>query len=601
MNKYRINTKSNIFNTVDMRKFSFKPLAFFALAATLLAGCSGLQKMKKNADQIDFNVTPEILEAHGGDVDVAINGRFPAKYFNKKATVVATPVLTYEGGETAFEPVTLQGEKVDANNKVISYTSGGNFAYKDAVGYQDDMRVSDLEIRITASKGAKSLDFEPIKVADGVLATSEMVINYPAPILGVQREKNTTGVYDPNIDEFQRIVPDQYVADIHYLINSSYVRGTELRNEDLKELYAYTKDAFEAERKELKNVEVSAYASPDGELDWNTKLSQQRESSSNKVVARELKKSDVEAELRTKFTPEDWDGFKEMMEKSNIQDKELILRVLSMYSDPEVREREIRNLSQAFTVVADEILPKLRRAKIAANVDLIGKTDEEIAALADSDPASLNPAELLYAATLTTDKNKKLAIYNSFIKVYPKDWRGYNNAGMVLAQQGKFADAKPLFEKAEGLASNEPIIKNNLGAVALREGDIAKAESLFGAASGAGDEVNYNLGIVALKKGEYDKAVKLFGDSDSPNVGLAKILSGDNNGALKSLDNCTWEGCYMKEYFKAVVGARTAKENLMYESLENAVKMKPELKEKAATDMEFAKYWDAPKFQAIVK
>jgi Flp pilus assembly protein TadD len=318
------------------------------------------------------------------------------------------------------------------------------------------------------------------------------------------------------------------------------------------------------------------------------------------VVARELKKAEVEAELKTKFTPEDWEGFQEMMEKSNIQDKELILRVLSMYSDPEVREREIRNLSSAFTVVADEILPKLRRAKIAASVDLIGKTDEEIAALADSDPASLNPAELLYAATLTDDQNKKMAIYNSFIKVYPQDWRGPNNAGMVLAQQGKYGEAKPLFEKAEGLATDEPIIKNNLGAVALYEGDIEKAETLFGAASGAGDEVNYNLGIVALKKGEYDKAVQLFGDSDSPNVGLAKILAGDNNGALKSLENCTWEGCFMKEYFKAVVGARTAKENLMYESLEKAVEMKPELKEKAASDLEFAKYWDDPKFQAIV-
>ncbi|WP_430971762.1 tetratricopeptide repeat protein [Sunxiuqinia rutila] len=583
-----------------MKKLSLKTLSFFVLAAVLFAGCSSLKKMKKNADDINFKVTPEILEANGGDVDVAIDGRFPAKYFNKKATIVATPVLKYDGGETAFESVTLQGEKVDANNKVISY-AGGNFSYKDAVAYDDDMRVSDLEIRITASKGSKSLDFEPIKVADGVLSTSEMAINYPMPIIGIQREKNTTGVYDPNIDAFQRIVPDQYVADIHYLINSSYVRGTELKSEDVKELYAYAKDAFEAERKELKNVEVSAYASPDGELDWNTKLSEQRENSSNKVVARELKKEKVEAELKTKFTPEDWEGFQEMMEKSNIQDKELILRVLSMYSDPEVREREIRNLSEAFTVVADEILPKLRRAKISANVDLIGKTDEEIAALADSDPASLNPAELLYAATLTADQNKKLAIYNSFIKVYPKDWRGHNNAGMILAQQGKYDDAKPLFEKAESLASNEPIIKNNLGTVALRQGDLDKAETLFGAASGAGEEVNYNLGIVALKKGEYDKAVQLFGDSDSPNVGLAKILAGDNNGALKSLENCTWEGCYMKEYFKAVVGARTAKENLMYESLEKAVDMKPELKEKAATDLEFAKYWDDAKFQGIVK
>lgn len=584
-----------------MKRFNFKPLASVVLAAVVLSSCSSLKKMKKNADQINFKVTPELLETHGGDVDVAIDGRFPSQYFNKKVTLVATPVLKYEGGETAFAPVTVQGEKVDANNKVISYTNGGNFNYKDAVDYTDDMRLSDLEIRITASKGLKSLDFDPIKVADGVIATSSMVINYPNPILGVQREKNTTGIYDPNIDKFQRIVPDEYTADIHYVINSAVLRNTELKAEDIVKLKEYTKDAFDAERKELKGVEVSAYASPDGALDWNTKLSEKREGTSSKYVADQLKKEKIEAELKSKFTPEDWDGFKEMMEKSNIQDKELILRVLSMYSDPEVREREIKNLSQAFTSVADEILPKLRRAKITASVDLIGKTDEEIAALADSDPASLNPAELLYAATLTSDKNKQLAIYNSFMKVYPQDWRGFNNAGMVLAEQGKFADAKPLFEKAEGLNNNEPIIKNNLGAVALVEGDLAKAETLFGAASGAGDEVNYNLGIVAIKKGEYDKAVKLFGDSDSPNVGLAKILAGDYNGALKSLESCTWEGCYMTEYFKAVVGARTAKENLMYESLEAAVKIKPELKAKIATDMEFAKYFGEAKFKAIVQ
>lgn len=584
-----------------MKKFNFKPLASIALAALLLSSCASLKKMKKNADQIDFKVTPELLEAHAGKVDVSINGVFPAKYFNKKATLVATPVLKYQGGEKAFSPVTVQGEKVDANNKVISYTTGGNFSYKDNTAFADAMRLSDLEIRITASKGAKSLDFDPIKVADGVLATSTLVLNYPSPILGVRREANTTGKYDPNIDPFQRIVPDDYTADIHYLINSSYIRGTELTAEDIVELKKYTKDAFEAERKDLKGIEVSAYASPDGELDYNTKLSEKRESTSSGFLKETLKKEKIEAELKTKFTPEDWDGFKTLMEKSSIQDKELILRVLSMYTDPEVREREIKNLSAAFTAVANDILPQLRRAKITANVDLIGKTDEEIAALADSDPASLNPAELLYAATLTKDKNKQLAIYNSMTKVYPNDWRGFNNAGLTLVKQFNYADAKSLFEKAEKLKNNEPIIKNNLGVVALFEGDIAKAETYFGAASGAGEEVNYNLGIVAMKKGEYEKAVKLFGASDSPNVGLAKILAGDNNGALKSLENCTWEGCFMKEYFKAIVGARTAKENLMFESLQKAVEMKPELKAKIATDMEFAKYFENPKFKAIVQ
>jgi Flp pilus assembly protein TadD len=584
-----------------MKRINLKPFALIALAAVMLSSCASLQKMKKNANLITFKTTPEILETNAGKVDVAIDGKFPAKYFNKKAIMVATPVLKYEGGEKAFEPVTLQGEKVDANNKVISQATGGSFAYKDAVPYIEAMRLSTLELRITASQGKKSLDFTPIKLALGVIATPTLVVNMPMPIIGVQREKNTTGKYDPNIDAFQRIVPDSYTADIKYLINKADIRPTELTKDDIAKLNEYNNALAKDPRKKLKSMEVSSYASPDGKLDFNTKLAEKRQDASSKFLTKELKKSEVEAQFQTKFTPEDWDGFKELMSKSNIQDKELILRVLSMYTDPEVRNREIKNLSNAFTAVAAQILPELRRSKFTTSIDLIGKTDEEISALADSDPSKLNPAELLYAATLTKDLNKQLAIYNSAMKIYPTDWRGFNNAGMVLVNQQKYADAKGLFEKAEKLNNNEPIIKNNLGVCAFKEGDLAKAETYFGAASGAGDAVNNNLGILSIIKGDYAKAVKYFGDTDSPNTGLAKILTGDNNGALKSLENCTWEGCYMKEYFKGVVGARTAKENLMYESLEKAVKMNPELKKTIATDMEFAKYFNEARFKAIVK
>jgi len=584
-----------------MRKINFKPLALIALATVLFSSCASLQKMKKNANLINFKTTPEVLETHAGKVGLAIDGKFPAKYFNKKATLVATPVLKYEGGEKVFEPVTLQGEKVDANNKVITFSNGGSFAYKDAVPYLEAMRLSNLELRITASQGKKSLDFDPIKLAQGVIATPTLVVNYPTPLIGVQREKNTTGKYDPNIDVFQRIIADSYTADIKYLINKADLRKEELTKAEIAKLNEYNKEAGKDPRKKIKSMEVSSYASPDGSLDLNTKLAEKRQEASSKFLTKELKQDEVEAEFKTKFTPEDWDGFKEMMSKSNIQDKELILRVLSMYTDPEVREREIKNLSSAFVDVAAQILPQLRRSKFTTNIDLIGKSDEEIAALADSDPSKLNPAELLYAATLTKDLNKQLAIYNSAMKQFPNDWRGFNNAGMVLVKQQKAADAKSLFEKAEKLNNNDPIIKNNLGVCALKAGDLTNAETLFGAASGAGDAVNNNLGILSIIKGDYAKAVKYLGDSDSPNTGLAKILSGDNNGALKSLENCTWEGCYMKEYFKGVVGARTAKENLMYESLEKAVKLNPELKKTIATDMEFAKYFNEARFKEIIK
>ena len=250
--------------------------------------------------------------------------------------------------------------------------------------------------------------------------------------------------------------------------------------------------------------------------------------------------------------------------------------------------------------MADEILPQLRRAKLLTSVELIGKTDEELMALAKSDPASLNPAELLYAATLFEDLNDQLSIYNSFIKVYPNDWRGPNNAGYVLVKQMKYNEAKPLFEKAETLKNDEPIIKNNLGAVALYENKVAEAETLFGAASGAGNEVNYNLGIVSMKKANYDQAVRYFANFQDVNTALAKILTGDNNGALRDLEAFDRPNCFMKEYLKAVIGARTARENLMFESLEAAVQYNADMKAKAKTDLEFAKYFNNTRFQQIV-
>ncbi|MDR1860981.1 MAG: hypothetical protein LBR06_08705 [Bacteroidales bacterium] len=556
--------------------------------------------MKKNADKIDYKVVPTPLEVRGGKVDVAIDGVFPSSYFNKNVTLVATPVLQYAGGETPFTPVTVQGEKVGDNNKVISYAEGGSFAYKDAVDYNPAMRISDLVLKVTATKGKKSVDFEPVKIGEGIIATATLADNSPQTILGVTKNVNNTGIYDPSNDEFQRIVPDHFTADIHYLINSADIRSTELSSNDIKKLKQYTKDAFLDQRKELKNVEVSAYASPDGALDLNTKLSEKREGTSSKYMSEQLKKEAIEAQLNTKFTPEDWDGFRELMEESDIQDKELILRVLSMYNDPEVREREIKNLSEAFTVVADEILPRLRRAKITSNVDLIGKTDEEILAAYKSNPRSLTQAEFLYAAKLQPQLADKLKAYDMFQTIFPDDWRGYNNSGAILSQLGNYEDAKTMFEKAEALKNNEPVIKNNLGAVLLAEGKVKEAEALFGAASGAGPEVNSNLGLVAIQQGQYDKASQLLSASNSNNAALAKILAGDNNGALKLLESNTAQSD-VKEYLKAIVAARTAKENLMYESLANAVKINPAIKSKIATDKEFVKYFAESKFKDIVK
>lgn len=583
-----------------MKKLNLNVLISLTVVTLLLSSCASIKKMKKDAHLIKWEVNPEVLEAHAGQVKVEVEGQIPEKYFAKKANLLITPVIKYEGGEIAYPEIKLQGEKVTANNAVITYDEGGNFSIKGALPYEEAMKISVLEVKILASQGVKELAFDPIEIAEGVIATSELVNKTGAPIIGVQKEENKTGKYDPAIDPFQRIVPDELMADIHYLINSSFVRKDETKAEDIEKFKEYAIEADANERKELKKLEISAYASPDGKEDFNEKLSKQREGSASKFFTKAVDNEELLTKLKTKYTAEDWEGFKKLLEGSNVQDKELILRVLSMYTDPEVREKEIRNLSEAFTVLADEILPQLRRAKFVANVDLIGKTDEELLAAAENEPASLNQAELLYAATLTDDNALKLQFYKSFTKQFDDDWRGFNNLGMVQVWEGDFEAAASNFEKADKLNQGNSIIQNNLGVIALKNGETEKARELFSAASGVSKEVNYNMGIVSIIRDEYDKAVSFFGECTKPNAALAKILAGDNNGALKTLE-ANESDCAMVDYLKAIVGARTAKEVLLIESLTAACEKDPKMKAAANSDMEFAKYFENPKFKAIVE
>ena len=574
-----------------MKRSKVISLASLVLAGAVLTSCAGLNKMKKEASNIKYQVTPEVLEAHADMVDVKVTVNIPAKYFNKNVTVVATPVLKYEGGEKAFPSKTLQGEKVQGNNTVVPFETGKTITYTGKIPYEKAMRISDLEIRMTGSKGENSVEFDPYKVADGVIATATLVQNTPRNIIGK--------------DDFQRIIPENQEADLHYLINSSQVRWSEMKAEDVKALKAYLKEVDKAENKEYKGIEVAAYASPDGKQDWNEKLANKREVSSAKYIKKEMKRakmSEFAAEdfFKSKVTPEDWEGFQKLMKQSNIQDKELILRVLSMYSDPEVREKEIRNISAAFDEVKKEVLPKLRRAKFTVNVDVIGKSDAELKNLGMRNPSELNVEELLYSATLVESANDKLKIYEAAKKQFPKDWRGYNDAGMILFGMDKVADAKSNFEKADRLSANNPVVKNNLGAVELVNGNIDEAEVLFGAATGAGKEVNYNLGIVAVKKAQYDTAVKHFGECPAANAALANILVGKYNVALDKLNANTSDAAIVY-YLKAVVGARTNNNNLIFTNLETAVAKDASLKAVAKTDMEFAKVFEDAKFKAIVE
>jgi len=569
-------------------KKMFKVLASVMMAVVVMTSCSPLNKMQKNAANIDYKVTPTVLEAHAGNVDVKIEVNFPPKYFNKAVIVEATPVITFEGGEAAFETKVLQGEEVQENNTVIPYEAGKTITYSGKVPYQAAMRISNLEMRLKVRKGTKSVDVAGIKIADGVVSTSMLVENTPSIAIGA--------------DEFQRIIRTAKEADIHYLINSSHVSWKEMRTADVKELAKYIKEAKADERKELKGFEIKSYASPDGAEDFNEKLAGRREASSKKYIKKKMRKIEefrVEEFFKSLVTAEDWEGFKKLMEASDIQDKELILRVLSMYNDPEVREREIKNISAAFSSIAKEILPKLRRSQLIINVDNIGFSDEEIIKFAKEEPTKLNVDELLYAATLFEGAADKLYVYETAKKQFANDWRGYNDAGMILFNTGKVDEAKANFAKANELSANNKVVKNNMGAVALYNGDVAGAEVLFGAAAGAGVEVDYNNGIVAIKKANYKEAVKYFGKCNCVNSALASILAGNNNEAIQKLNSAKESA--MVDYLKAVVGARTNNQSLVIESLKAAVAKDAKLKVSAKTDIEFAKYFTNAEFMAIVE
>ena len=574
-----------------MKKFNFSVLAVL-VAVFVFSGCSGLNKMKKNASEINFKTTPDVVEMHGGNVDVAIDARFPEKYFNTKAVVVATPVLKTPSGDVEFEPVTLQGEKVTANNKVINFKSGGKMSYKGNVPYKDEMRLSELMINVVASKGAKSVVFDPIKLADGVVST---------PLLLMPQEAETIVAKD----NFQRIVPESYEADIHYTINRADVKSSEKKSDDIAALKDKVKAANEKDNVKFRGVEVSAYASPDGELDFNDKLANNRSKTATKFFKKELQDLEVNQADQDSFfsllsTAEDWDGFKELVGQSSIQDKDLILRVLSMYNDPVVREKEIKNISSAYTELAEEILPQLRRSKLIVNADIIGKSDDEIMKLAVDNPSELDIEELLYSAGLTEDVELQNNIYMAATEKYPKCFRAWNDLGMTYIQLDEFEKGKNAIERASSLYGKSPIVLNNLGVIALAEGDFEKAEGLFRSAAGAGGEVDHNLGIINVNKGNYKQAVSNFGSTCLFNAALAQTLNKDYPGALKTLD-CMEDGCALTDYLKAVVYARQGNSSNMFKALEAAVAAKPELKEMAKTDIEFGKFFEDAQFKGIVQ
>ena len=562
-------------------------LSTFVLAALVISGCNSLKKMKDKASLVKYEVTPKPLEVVGGEVAVNITVKYPPKYFNKKAILVATPVLKYEGGETALKAQTLQGESVKENNQVVKYAEGGSISYSDKVAYKAEMMKSDLMIRGTL-QGKKPIDLGEVKIADGVIATETLVEKSPKVHIAA--------------DKFQRVTVQTKDAEILYLINSSNLRQTELSKAEVKALKEYMKNLQKNTRAAMKGVEIAAYASPDGPEKDNDNLSKGRKGSSEQFLKAELKKDkiDVKGEmLSTLTTAEDWDGFKSMMEASNVQDKELVLRVLSMYSDPVVREKEIKNIAKAWTEIKVNVLPKLRRAKLAVKTDVTGYSDEEMVALVSSNMDTLNLEELLYAATLVQSLDQRLALYQKAAAKYPADFRGQNNVGCVFIQMNKAAEAKAALEAAKAVEDND-IVKNNFGCLAMLEGDMAKAEESFTAAAAAGDAPNYNLGTICIMKGKYEDAVKFFGSQVGFNAALAKVLVKQYDAALSNIGSIK-DDVAKNYYLKAVIYARGDRTDDMFNNLRTAVAKDASLKAYAKKDIEFLKYFNDDTFKSIVE
>ena len=548
---------------------------YLPLVALLVFALSSCGKMGElSADY--FTTNPEVLEAVGGKVPVTITGKFPEKYFKKNATVEVTPVLRWNGGEAKGQAAVFQGEKVQGNDQTIAYKAGGTYTMKASFDYVPEMAKSELFLDFKIKQGKKEYTIPSVKIADGVIATSEL------PTVG-----SANAALAP--DAFQRIIKQAKEAQIMFLIQQANLRASELKSEGLKDFHKQVVTvAGDTKNYKLNDITISAYASPDGGVKLNTGLAEDRQNNTEKYMKQQLKKGKIETTVEATYTAQDWEGFQELVSKSSIQDKDLILRVLSMYQDPEQRETEIKNISSVYKTLADEILPQLRRARLTANYDVIGRSDEEINEAFDTDAKVLSVDELLYAATLTQDKARQEAIYKKTTELYPSDYRAYNNLGMMAYAANDKAAAENYFKQAASKNANAPEVNTNLGLCELVKGNVANAETYLSKSTGA-NTANEALGNLYIKQGQYDKAVAAFGDTKTNSAALAQILAKDYNKAKNTLNAVKNADAYT-DYLMAVVGARTNNADLVKSSIEKVAQKDAALAAKAADDREFAKY-----------
>lgn len=560
-------------------------IAAIMMMAVMMGACSKMGEFNSH----NFTVTPSPLEANGGKVTATVNGVFPEKYMKRKATVSITPVLRYQGGEASAQSASFQGEKVVGNAQTISYRLGGNFTMRTQFDYQEPMHKSELYLVFDVKNGKKAVNQKDVKVADGVISTSDLVRR-------TLRSASTAYAED----NFQHVIKQKQDANIKFLINEAKIRNGELKSVSVQQFLSTLKDIqTDAEGKSMNGIEISSYASPEGALDFNTKLAQNRGTNTKDYVNTQLKEHRLDASIDSKYTAEDWEGFQQLVSQSNLQDKDLILRVLSMYQDPEEREKQIRNLSAAFTDLAKEILPQLRRSRIRINYDLIGRSDDQIEEQYKQDATQLSVDELLYAATLTEDPAQQQAILKKTASIYPNDYRALNDLATMSYQQGDYSSAKDYVQKALAVNPSAPEANANQALLSMLNGNASDASQALGKAAGA-KNVNELMGNLSLMQGNYAQAVSQFGDTPSNSAALAQLLSKDYITAATTLTRVSKPDA-MTSYLKAIIAARTNNSQLAVDNLREALQADPSLKDYAANDLEFQSLKTDAGFQLLTK
>lgn len=535
----------------------------------ILSSCSKLGALSSD----NFKVDPNPLETTAGQVPATINGMFPEKYMKKKATVTVIPELRYGNGQAVQGTgATFQGEKVQGNNQTISYKVGGNYSMKTNFKYVPEMQKSELYLTFDAYIGSKKVDVPAVKVADGIVATSELS--------GRTVKSAQASVAQ---DAYQRIIEHKQEANIKFLIQQATLRKSELKNNSVKEFVEMLKKInADKEGLNLKNVEVSAYASPDGGLKLNDKLAAQRQDNTEKFVNKTLKNTKVEAPVDAKYTAQDWEGFQELVKVSDIQDKDVILRVLSMYKDPEEREQQIKNMSAVFRELADGILPELRRARLTLNYEVIGRSDAQIVEQFGNDASQLSNEELIYGATLVNDAQKE-AFYKKAAELY-NDARAYNNLATLAFAKGDLSAAKNYAQKAQSVDGSNAESNANLGLIALAEGNVRDAENYIAKAANAFG-LSEIVGNLNLMKGNYAQAEQDFANINSNSAALAQILNKNYNAATSTLNNIK-NGDATTEYLKAILNARLGNNSAAATALKAAISKDSSYAKYAENDLE---------------